>query len=511
MRQQMSRRDAQPEEVTETGQAEEVPALHQEVTPTDPSVVPGCGPASGTRFNLEPRRNAKPQSSPSVDFLRNRVAPGIDLVVGSARDIRGFFGRLGGSDSGYYVSRGADCAAEFEGGLPRIDGLTGFGNAVVAADPARDAFFIADVRLAEGNPNVGVVRSSATTLLHPTACPPGTHSAAQAATCWPTTRLLPDMDSPHLALDERTGGVGAGNVYIAGTKFDFNDYSSHITLVACTNTLTTCSAPTRISGADSAAQFAHVAVRPDGRITLTWINVPTPTTFEIKYRSCTPSSAPAAPRCGAASLVHTETHPLTFEARLAAHHFKITTHPKHDHRLEAHGTETYVVWERCRVLTSHFWGRDVCPDADVVMKASKNNGGSWSEMTCVDCAAQDHFFPAIKTDRSRNIVNLAYYSSTADGPFQHRVRLVLRQILPGNALPDLPADPHFLTTLPNDPSGDPVTEIPFFGEYIGVAARGTGRKGHSTAYVHYIYNNLPAVYHGIRVPEPNNHLSRLDY
>jgi hypothetical protein len=182
MRQQMSRRDAQPEEVTETGQAEEVPALHQEVAPTDPSVVPGCGPASGTRFNLEPRRNAKPQSSPSVDFLRNRVAPGIDLVVGSARDIRGFFGRLGGSDSGYYVSRGADCAAEFEGGLPRIDGLTGFGNAVVAADPARDAFFIADVRLAEGNPNVGVVRSSATTLLHPTACPPGTHSAAQAAT-----------------------------------------------------------------------------------------------------------------------------------------------------------------------------------------------------------------------------------------------------------------------------------------------------------------------------------------
>jgi hypothetical protein len=145
------------------------------------------------------------------------------------------------------------------------------------------------------------------------------------------------------------------------------------------------------------------------------------------------------------------------------------------------------------------------------MKASNNNGVDWSALTCVDCAGQDHFFPAIKTDRSRNIVNLAYYSSTADASFQHRVRIALRQITPGGATPDLPAATHFLTTRLNDPSGDPVTEVPFFGAYIGVAARGTGTNGQSTAYVHYTYNNFQALYHGMHVPEPNNHLSRLDY
>ena len=106
----------------------------------------------GTRFNLEPRANAQSQQSSDIDFLPNWIAPGVDLVVGVASDQRRLVGGLGGSVSGYYVSRDADKSPEYEGGLPPIvdprDGaqLVGGGIPVVAADPIRGAVFAADLR-----------------------------------------------------------------------------------------------------------------------------------------------------------------------------------------------------------------------------------------------------------------------------------------------------------------------------------------------------------------------------
>ncbi len=47
---------------------------------------------NSARFNLEPRLNAGPQHSESVDFLLNRVSPGVDLVVGAGK---GKAGRAG--------------------------------------------------------------------------------------------------------------------------------------------------------------------------------------------------------------------------------------------------------------------------------------------------------------------------------------------------------------------------------------------------------------------------------
>src|SRR5690242_6379641 len=49
------------------------------------TVNPDC---SGTRFNLEPRTSPLPQNTESVDFLPNRVSPGVDLVVGAGNDQR---------------------------------------------------------------------------------------------------------------------------------------------------------------------------------------------------------------------------------------------------------------------------------------------------------------------------------------------------------------------------------------------------------------------------------------
>jgi hypothetical protein len=77
----------------------------------DAGTVAGCGTSSGTRFNLKARPHAKAQHTTSVDVLRNRMAAGVDLVVGSAVDGRG----LGGNGSVYYGSRDAECAPAFEG------------------------------------------------------------------------------------------------------------------------------------------------------------------------------------------------------------------------------------------------------------------------------------------------------------------------------------------------------------------------------------------------------------
>jgi hypothetical protein len=55
------------------------------VHPTDVGVVSSiCGTSFGTRFNLEPRPNAQAQFGQAIDVLPNRVASGVDLVVGGS-------------------------------------------------------------------------------------------------------------------------------------------------------------------------------------------------------------------------------------------------------------------------------------------------------------------------------------------------------------------------------------------------------------------------------------------
>ncbi len=297
---------------------------------------------------------------------------------------------------------------------------------------------------------IAVFRTTGATLLSTTACPSGTHKRRRPRPPGGAGVLLADTDlgnavySPHLAVDERPSGPGAGNVYVMARYL-----------------------------------------------------------FER-----TPSIRLAALTCGPIRLVHTETQALAAR-RLVAQHFSVDTRPQHDHQVDANGTETYMVWARCKVATfTDLSGRSVCPDADVVMKASNNNGATWSALTCVSCGANDQFLPAIKTDHSRNIVNIAFYASGGDATFQYRLRVYIRHIHLGGATPD-PTEAHQITTILDDPSGDPLQGG--FGIAIGVAARGTGVDGQSRAYVHYTYHNIQGIYHDVQVLEPNNHLSRLDY
>src|SRR5258708_3467846 len=137
-----------------------------------PATVP-CAGASGAQFNLEPRTNAVPQNEATADFLPNRTGAGNDLIVQTAHDWRGLLvsdSHWDQSVSGYYVHRSstADCSTQFEGGLPSFTFQgnieMGIGSMVVVADPARDAFFVADARFTNTG-GIGLIRCSASALL----------------------------------------------------------------------------------------------------------------------------------------------------------------------------------------------------------------------------------------------------------------------------------------------------------------------------------------------------------
>lgn len=522
------------------------PAAARAATPGG-AVSTVCGTASGTRFNLEPRQNPVPQDGTSVDFLPGQGLSGGDLVVGAANDFRLFapvpasgdyLGILGlDTETGYYVHRNGaasnPCSPDFEGGLPVLtdtatgDQLVGAGDPVVAADSGHNAFFIADIRAdthESGETAIGLFRASAAGLNDSSLCPDGTQSQSQSQACW-STAVLVNLSpfpisslKPAIVVDQRPGGMGSGDVYLSATAFGGSRQS--IFLVACKNDLSACSSPISVSGTD-AADTSSIAVRPDGGVTLTYAvysggGIEIPATADIKYVACTPRGAPRPPACAAASLIVTETQAIpfsifSFPEGLEAAQFVLRTFPKHVHRQDENGIETYVVWERCKVSTAVKYPGltfvNVCPDSDLLMAASNDNGGAWS-FADFDTGPQDQFQAALATDASTNVVNIAYYSSEADA-FQHRSRVLLRQILPGGSTPDPLTDPATITSVPMDPNTDPFLQGIFIGYYIGVAARGA--PGGSEAYIHYTHTAVKGIYHGAADPEQNNHLSRFDY
>ncbi|HZY59702.1 MAG TPA: hypothetical protein VFE56_08070 [Candidatus Binataceae bacterium] len=481
-------------------------------------VVSGCG-VDGTVFNLEPAANAAAQNGESTDFIYNGVAPGVDLIVGTANDFRDSFSGL----TGYYVHRApGGCLANLEGVLPNLVGLGGEavsanGNAAVAADPVHSAFFVADQHLGanatSGTTAIGLFRTSRANLLSTAVCPAGTQSSAQAASCWPQRVLvnpLPEpmnqyeQEYPSVTVDQRAAGVGAGDVYVTATEFDNNADTSRTWLVACRNNLSLCSAPVLVSGSDPDTAFSNVQVRPDGSVTVTYVNiVGFGSTFDIKFVSCEAGGAPFTPGCSPPVLVGHETQPLS--GVLAAELELVATFPKHAHRVEAGVTQTFVVWARCKTGMSSF----ICPDADITMKYSVNGGVTWLGPVKVDVSLDDQFFPTITTDSSRRTVNIAYLNNHVDPVFQHRFLVDLVQIIPGSTVPTAPVA---ITSTPNDSSsGGLLIERVGQGDSIGLAARGTGVVGASRIYASYGYNLRAGTYSGVAGPQEDDYLTRLVY
>jgi hypothetical protein len=262
-----------------------------------------CTP-NGNRFDLEPLTSAAfyGQYNEAVAVIPNRGGHGADLVVGGAMDERfmnpgieydGFY------SPSYYVQRdNSNCASDFEGGMPILGAFVPVGPPMPAADPAHDAFFIATTNIGGADLAVGIVKSTAANLLNATNCPNGTQQ--NSATCWPVAGIAnvttSNAQNPSIAVDQRTSGTGAGDVYVAATTYISGTVNTQITLSACANSDLLCSAPVIASGADSSPQYSSVQVHPDGGITIAYGNGALSFgPVQFKFVNCKPHGAPNPP------------------------------------------------------------------------------------------------------------------------------------------------------------------------------------------------------------------------
>jgi hypothetical protein len=463
-----------------------------------------------------------------VAFLPNGAGQGNDLVVATATDMRGI---SAGSNDVFYVQRStSNCKADLEGELPSISNSfdqewVPNGTPIATADPARGAFFIADLRFGTFTDasGVGIVRASSATLLNAQGCPNGTqHNGSAgcftAASVFNIVPLNTFLSSPQIAVDQRTKGTGAGDVYTVVTQDDRTGQNEKVTisLMACTNSTLNCSNPIVVNGKDLQPDFSFVHVLPDGRITITYRN----TTFpginpeDIKFVTCTPKGAPAAPTCGKPLLVAHEKTP-DFDSFVGVTVLD-APYPIHTNRLEKDGktVTTFVVYDRCEVPVFQFptSAAGFCPKTDVAITSSSDGGHTWSRVAKVTNSKGQQFFGTITTDTSTGTVNVAYYSTENDPTRQEHVQVFLAQIAPGTTTV---GKPQLLTSAFADPQAEPPAFVLFqptgLGDRLGVAAGGTGTAGQSHAYVTFTWNSVFGTYNGVPSVDTNNHLSAFQY
>jgi hypothetical protein len=475
-----------------------------------------CNASPGVRFNLEPRVNAVLQNEPTADFILNGAGTGADLIVQTANDARGNLppgSAWDGSLSGYYVhtspsvSTTVDCSVQFEGGLPSFNNTLGLGATSVVADPVRGAFFAADNRFLDGG---AIFRAAAADLLNPAKCPNGTHTEAQAESCWmqtPPVQVAPTFQEgiyPILAVDERTSGTGAGDVYLVGE-------GPSVFIVACTNLLK-CSSMQTIDTDDN-YNNPFVQVRPDGLITISYMqSISGQSLFNqtIDFVTCTPAGAPNPPVCSKPTTVAMVTAILLGGAAPQGAPPIGFSYTQHTNRQESNGTfTTFLVYDDCTNLyTAPPPPNDpltYCVASRVHMTFSTDNGQTWSTPVSVDNQDGFHFFPTITNDASTGTVTVAHYSTEGDY-FQHDIRVVLNQVLPGTTTPSSSKPVTTFTSNTNFAMG-----AAGFDLSMGAVARGTGVAGQSHLYLSFDSISVNGIYNGEPVPDGNNQIELITY
>src|SRR5260370_41917525 len=82
--------------------------------------------------------------------------------------------------------------------------------------------------------------------------------------------------TPHLAVDLRPSGVGAGDVYVSWTNFVLSHGIANIELIACQQNFRArqgCSKPITVSGGDAHTQDFPIALSPGGVLRITYLSV----------------------------------------------------------------------------------------------------------------------------------------------------------------------------------------------------------------------------------------------
>jgi hypothetical protein len=486
------------------------PGLYTSSAHGQPITTQGCTP-NGNRFDLEPLTNAAfyGQYDEAVAVIPNRGNHGADLVVGGAEDERVLNPDIqydGSYSPAYYVQRGnSRCAADFEGGLPIVGGFVPVGRPMPAADPAHDAFFIATDAISGNGHYIGVsiVKSAVTNLLNTANCPDGTERSP--AICWPIAGIAntatSNVQNPAIAVDQRTKGRGAGDVYIAATTYIYGTTNTQITLTACTNSDLNCGDAVVASGNDTDPQYASVQVRPDGGITIAYGNgAASFGPVQFKFVNCIPNGAPAPPTCSAPTLVVDEPNPaLGVPGNIRAF---FEQYPYHVDRLEGDGKTmtSFLIYDQCAVPQI---GDYFCPKTQVVLTNSTDGGKHWSPLQVVGAAAGQQFLANIALDVSTGTVNIAYFSSQNDRLTFH-TQIFLAQVPPG------------LTTVA---SPQQITETLYDGPFgweegatdLSLTAVGTGQTGQSRVYVHFTGSTAKGIYNDREFRVYHNVLTKYEY
>ena len=468
-----------------------------------------CNAKPGVRFNLEPRVNAVLQDEPTADFILNGAGANADLIVQTANDGRANLppgGRWDGSYSGYYVhsSSADDCSVQFEGGLPAFDNTFGWGQATVIADPVRGAFFAADDRYLDGG---ALFRVATADLLNPAKCPKGTHTEKQAESCWmqtPPVHIAPTYDgniNPLIAVDERSSGTGAGDVYLVGQ-------GPSVFIVACTNLLR-CSSMLTID-IDDNNNNPFVQVRTDGLITISYMQDIQGQAIRraVNFVTCTPAGAPNPPVCGKPTTV-TTANTMYLDGATGAEPVGFN-YTQHANRLESDGSfTTFLVYDSCtNVYTAPPPPSDpltYCVSTRVYVTFSTDNGKTWSKPVSVDNKDGFHFFPTITNDASTGTVSIVH-SSTEGDYFEHEIRVVLNQILPGTTTLGASKPMTTFTTNTNFARGGAGFDLS-----MGAVARGSGIAGQSHLYLSFDSISVNGIYNGEPVPDGNNQIQLMTY
>jgi hypothetical protein len=377
-----------------------------------------------------------------------------------------------------------------------------------------------DFTQAPDDNGIGIYRTTSASLNSTSACPSGTEFGT--APCFTTVAVtnITGADAlllnPYIAVDPRTTGVGAGDLYAVVTQRNSDNKTFHISLTACTNGLNCGNSISISAKADTGPDLAWVQVRPDGGITISYRNAigPGVKPEEIKFVTCTPARAPNPPTCSAPVLVTTVKNPV-FNTMIGDLTMRDELSPRHIDRLESDGktVTTFMVFDQCdvAVIQQNAGGQPFCAKNDVVMTSSINDGATWSPITLVSSSPGQQFFGAIANDTSTGTVNIAYYSTENDF-FQLRSQVFLAQIQPGTTSV---GKPQLLTSASADAQASPpIVELgqpEFFGSQIGIAATGTGIAGESTAYVSFTWTSVAGIYDGVSSPDVNNHLTTFQY
>jgi hypothetical protein len=185
--------------------------------------------------------------------------------------------------------------------------------------------------------------------------------------------------------------------------------------------------------------------------------------------------------------------PIPDDGLIAQQGFRISTYPTHDNRFNPSKGEyeEFVVWTRCAdppifpVGKGEFYYWEQCPNSDVVKSYSTGSGGamSWSPAIPVNANTNDQFFSWVRTDHDKNVVNIDYHSSENDSE-GHLLQVMENDIDSGKYSV---GKSKVLTKTKTNASADPILGDlnPFFGDYIGIAAK----KGR--AYIHFTGTNFP--------------------